>query len=147
MGRDRRGDPSVAKHVHILTWCRWLEKLHGTTLIFRTLRVGFPNAHIRVVDNASRPDVRPTIQRLAEDCGAEHVQLEQEVRHHAFLADTLQAQAAGTAIFLDPDLCFWEEVEHWNFDALMAGRLLPKYNCEYTGCVSHPRLHTSFLWI
>ena len=35
----------------------------------------------------------------------------------------------------------------WDFEALLAGRRIPRFACELTGCVTHPRAHTSFLWI
>ena len=137
----------MAKHVYILTWCDRLESLYGTTLVFKTLRVGFPTATIHIVDNASLPVVRSLLRQHAEDCGAEFTQLTQAVAHHDFLEQMLQRQAKGTAVFVDPDICFWETVEAWDFAALMAGRLLPQYECEYTGCLTHARLHTSLLWI
>lgn len=135
------------KQVYILTWCNEVENLYGTTLTFKTLRVGFPSARVHVVDNASLSDCRPLIRQGAQECGAEFVQMEQGIAHHDFVERVLNTQPEGTAIFVDPDVCFWENVEGWKFDALMAGRRLPKFACELTGCVTHPRLHTSFLWI
>jgi hypothetical protein len=137
----------MTKHVYILTWCFDLDNLYGTTLIFKTLRVGFPKAQVHVIDNVSNPAVRPLIKQHAEECGAEFTQLEQRIPHYTFLEQTLNTQPEGTAIFIDPDICLWENVEEWNFDQLMAGRLIPKYACEYSGCLTHPRLHPSFLWI
>jgi hypothetical protein len=37
-------------------------------------------------------------------------------------------------------------VEEWEFGGLAAGRLIPRHHCEFSGCLSEPRLHTSFLW-
>lgn len=137
----------MVNRVYILTWCKQTSNLYGTTLIFKTLRVGFPNSEICVVDNASLLDVRPLIRKLAQQSNAQFIQLERELPHHDFIEQTINQQPEGTAIFLDPDVCFWKSVEEWGFDKLIAGRLLPKYICEYTGCLTHPRLHTSFLWI
>ena len=134
-------------NVYILTWCDRVENLYGTTLIFKTLRVGFPTAEIHVVDNASRPDVRHIISQHATECGARFTQLEEGITHHDFIQNILITQAEGTAIFLDPDICLWENVETWSFDKLMAGRLIPQFKCPISDCVTHPRLHTSFLWI
>jgi hypothetical protein len=138
---------NMMKHVYILTWCNCLENLYGTTLVFKTLRIGFPTATIHIVDNASLPIVRSYLQQHAQDCGAEFTQLTQAVAHHDFIEQILKQQAVGTAIFVDPDICFWESIEAWDFSSLMAGRLLPQYECEYTGCLTHARLHTSLLWI
>jgi hypothetical protein len=137
----------MAKYVYILTWCDRLENLYGTTLVFKTLRVGFPTAEIHVVDNASLPAVRPVLRQYAQECNANFTQLEQGIAHHQFILQILNKQLEGSAIFVDPDICFWENVEGWSFEQLMAGRLIPKYACEYTGCMTYRRLHTSFLWI
>jgi len=133
--------------VYVVTWCKEVESLYGTTLVFPTLRVGFPTAELHVVDNASLAAVRPILRNQAAICGATFTEMTQEISHHELIERTLESQAEGTAIFVDPDVCFWKSVEGWRFDALMAGRLLPKYACEYTACVTHPRLHTSLLWI
>lgn len=137
----------MAKYVYILTWCDRLENLYGTTLVFKTLRVGFPTAKIHVVDNASLPAVRPVLRQYAQECNANFTQLEQGIAHYQFIEQILNEQLEGSAIFVDPDICFWENVERWSFEQLMAGRLIPKYACEYSGCITHLRLHTSFLWI
>ncbi len=42
-------------HVYILTWCKSLESLYGSLLVFQTLRVGFPTAPVYVFDNGSLP--------------------------------------------------------------------------------------------
>lgn len=137
----------MTKNVYILTWCDRVENLYGTTLVFKTLRVGFPTAEIHVVDNASLPAVRPVLRQYAQECNAEFTQLEQGIAHHQFIEQTLNEQLEGSTIFVDPDICFWKNVEGWSFEQLMAGRLIPKYACQFSGCITYPRLHTSFLYI
>jgi hypothetical protein len=137
----------MLKHIYILTWCNQVKNLYGTTLIFKTLRVGFPNAEVHVIDNGSLPSVRSLLKQHTQECEAQFTQLEDSIFHHDFIEQTINKQSEGTAIFVDPDVCFWENVEDWDFDALVAGRLIPPFRCEYTGCFTHPRIHTSFLWI
>ena len=60
----------MTKNVYILTWCDRIENLYGTTMVFNTLRVGFPTAEIHVVDNASIPGVRPVLRQYAQECNA-----------------------------------------------------------------------------
>ena len=134
-------------NVYILTWCQQAENLYGTTLVFKTIRTGFPNAHIHVVDNASLLFSRFHVQQLAKDNDAQFTQLEREVPHYYFIEQILYEQDKGIAVFVDPDICFWTNVENWNFSTLIAGRLIPKHRCELSRCVTHPRLHTSLLWI
>jgi hypothetical protein len=133
--------------VHVLTYCDQIEQLYGNLLIFKTIRVGFPDSEIYVVDNASVPAARVEISQQANACGARLIQIEKRISHEMYFNTALLMQPPKSAVFLDPDICFWERVDGWNFDALMAGRLIPQFRCEYTGCVTHPRLHTSFLWI
>ncbi|MBL9125826.1 MAG: hypothetical protein JNG90_19450 [Planctomycetaceae bacterium] len=138
--------PTPSLQVYILTFCRDAEQLYGTTLIFKTLRVGFPNARVVVVDNASLPEVRNEIRAHARDVGATHMQLAQAIPHHIFIERTLVAGQASRMVFLDPDICFWKSVETWSFDELIAGRLMPEHRDYSTDCTVQPRLHTSFLW-
>lgn len=133
--------------IFILLYCRRPDLLYGTTLIFRTLRVGFPTARINIVDNASVEEVRPVLRELAAREGCEFVQLTAELQHHDFLAQVIGNSDDEPLVFVDPDVVFWESCEGWQFDGLAAGRLIPRFLDDYTGCVTEPRLHTSFLWI
>jgi hypothetical protein len=138
--------------VVILTFCRKLELFYGTELIFRTLRVGFPNATVTVVDNASLPEVRGEIERLARahDCRFRQIPGPASLPHHQFIERTIaDAGASGPRplVFLDPDLCLWASCEEFEFDALMAGKLIDAHEDDMYECVTMPRLHTSFLWI
>lgn len=135
--------------VYILTHCRRSDLLYGTTLIFKTVRVGFPTARVIVVDNDSLAAVRPTIRDQAQAAGCEYRQLSGPARltHHGFIARTVQQHREGTVVFLDPDIVFWANCESWRFEGLIAGRALPRFDDAFTGCATHARLHTSFLWI
>jgi hypothetical protein len=140
-------------NVFILTYCRNPELFYGTSLIFKTLRTGFPNARVRVVDNASLPEARSEIARLAKEteCALELLP-PPGIAHHEFIERSLNALAAkpelgDKAVFVDPDVCLWRDCEHLEFDALVAGLLLESYNDEVMQCVTMPRLHTSFLWV
>lgn len=147
IGRENR--PTV----FILTYCRKLDLLYGSTLIFKTLRVGFPTAAVVVVDNASLAEARSAIQPLAaaETCRFLRIG-PAEVEHHEFIEAALSAMASdqaprGPLVFLDPDVCLWEDCEDFTFDALMAGYFIPAAKDRITDTLVMPRLHTSFLWI
>ncbi len=139
--------------VFILTYCKNLELFYGTELIFKTLRVGFPNANIVVVDNSSIPDARAQVEVLAKgnDCHFEQIP-EPGVKHHEFIQNTIfsmaaDATAAGPVVFLDPDICLWDSCEEFEFDGLIAGKLIGGFNDNITHTHTMPRLHTSFMWI
>jgi len=139
--------------VFILTFCRKADLLYGSTLVFKTLRVGFPGAAVVVVDNASIPQARAEIAPLARDTDCRFLQIEApSVEHHDFLSDVLEAMAGddaptGPVVFLDPDVCLWSCCEGFAFDGLMAGRYIRPSTVPATGALVLPRLHTSFLWI
>lgn len=134
-------------HVYFMTWCTRLSQLYGSALTFKSLRVGFPTSAVHVVDSASIPEARAIFRQEASRVGASFMQLERRIELPLFINEAISRQSTGPAVFLDGDLCFWNAVEHWQFDALLAGRYLPKYNCEVTGCLTYPRLHPSLLWI
>ena len=139
--------------VHILTYCRRIDQFYGTELVFRTLRTGFPHAEVHVVDNASVPEARAAVARLAREHDCRFEQLpDPAVPHHAFLRDTLCRAGTGPAqssplVFLDPDVCLWESCEDFRFDGLIAGMLVDAHDDGILGCIAAPRLHSSFLWI
>lgn len=140
-------------NVFILTFCRNIELFYGTELIFKTLRVGFPNAKITVIDNASIPEARDKIESLAKknECLFEQIP-GPGIQHHDYIQRTIRNTANdktvnGPLVFLDPDICLWECCEDFSFDALMAGRLFSRFYDYITKTITMPRPHTSFLWI
>ncbi len=137
--------------VHILTYCRREELFYGTSLVFRTLRVGFPNARVFVTDNASVAAVRSRIGELARQQGCEWTQIDSAIGHDEFIGKTLAATAASRPgrrlVFLDPDVCLWRNCEGFEFPGLVAGRFLAAYDDPIMRCVMMPRIHTSFMWI
>ncbi|MFZ6773933.1 hypothetical protein ACO0LB_14575 [Undibacterium sp. SXout7W] len=135
--------------VVILTFCFNPDNLYGTLLTFKTLRVGFPDAKVLVVDNASHPVVRSSIRESAFAVGAEFIQYEQQIPHHFFIRQTLHAEVGSERplVFADPDLLFWEPVLLPEGDYLVAGRKLPSFYDSYTDTFTEGRLHTSLLMI
>lgn len=148
-----REDRSPRITVFILTYCRNPEAFYGTSLIFRTLRTGFPTAQVVVVDNASLPGVRREIRSLAASRECRFVQIPgPSVEHHEFLDCVTRLCSEERSpdrplVFLDPDMCLWENCEALSCDGLIAGKLVGAFRCGITHSLTMPRLHTSFLWI
>ena len=128
----------------VITFCRKPELFYGTSLVFATLRVGFPNAHVTVVDNGSIAWAVPRIKELAETVSGEFLHLEE--LPHAEIIKELILKQRHPFVILDPDIVFWDRMDGCD-DALLSGRLIPEFADPYTGCLTHPRLHTSFLKI
>lgn len=139
--------------VFILTFCRDRHTIYGNELVFKTLRVGFPNAKVTVIDNASLPVARARIKELAKRNECEFIQIKgKEIEHHAFIYDTIRLIAkdqsgGGPLVFLDPDICLWKTCEEWIFEGVMAGKPFGRYYDYVTQTITMPRIHTSFLWI
>jgi len=122
-----------------------MERLHGTTLVFSTIRTGFPTAEIAVVDRNSLPEAREIIKSAAEDVGAKFLQLDNEPTHATFISHVIQNHKTGPLVICDPDVIFWQSMEDLQFSGVMAGRLTPQYTCPFTGCITCT--HPSLLWI
>lgn len=113
--------------------------------MFETLRVGFPTYNVIVVDNGSHPDVVPHIETAAKQVGAAFSAVERHsfIKHYHWML--CEQDALDSVILLDPDVVFWENVENWKFDKVIAGRLIPDLTTG--GVTSLSRLHPSHVWI
>ncbi len=127
----------------IPTWCKNLDALYGSLLTFQTVRGGFPNDEIVVLDNGSLPQAIEAIGKAAQAVGARFIDTKTEVPHWVLIRQILTT-FDGPLVLADPDLIFWKPMT-FDDSALWSGRLIPKFRDEYTGCVTMPRLHTSLL--
>ena len=96
-------------NVYILAWCNRLPQLYGPILTFETLRIGFPNSPIYVVDSASINLARSIFREKARDAQAKFMQFPQHMELPVFFAHIVAQQKSGSAVFLDGDLCFLGE--------------------------------------
>ena len=136
------------KRVYVLTYCKDIQQLYGAMLVFDTIRVGFPTAEIIVFDNNSIPDAVIEIEKAADKVNAKFIKLEKEVFHHEYLRFILNFENDEVQIYIiDPDVIFWENVETFTTNKLLAGRLIPEFFDAYTDVLTKPRIHTSFLHI
>jgi hypothetical protein len=134
--------------VFVLTYCQDLSTLYGSTLIFKSLRIGFPTAEVHVVDNNSIPEAQQEIRARAAEQGGVFHSLPTTQHHFQVLHDlSLDPTREGRVILLHPDLCFWEDCERWKFDALIAGRVIPAFVDVTNGGIIMPHLHSQFWWI
>jgi len=131
-------------NVHVLVTLRNLELVRASTMVFDTIRIGFPSAEIVPWDNIQKFAVGDS-KLLA---GAELNPLPKGVTiHHEWIEHLLHIEHAPFWI-CDTDVVFWDKVEHCKFDAVpMAGRYIPQFRDSFTKCITRPRLHTSLLWL
>jgi hypothetical protein len=134
--------------VFILTWCKDINALYGSTTTLKTIRVGYPNSDIFVFDNCSIEPARHEFKRLSDDIGATFIPMQNEVIHHDFIRWLIFTEHGDKQVVLvDPDLIFWESMENVTTDKLLSGRLIGAFNDTYTQTKTFARLHTSFLVI
>lgn len=131
--------------VVILTYCEHPALAYGALLVFDTLRVGFPTFDVVVIDNGSHPDVVPQIKFAAEKAGA----FFKPMARHNFMDHykwwLCEQELSNSIILIDPDVVFWGNVEDWEFDGAVAGRLIPDLTTG--GVTSLARLHPSHIWV
>jgi hypothetical protein len=131
--------------VYVTTWCKDDRLLYGSTLVFDSIRVGFPNFEVVVIENASVKDARAAIVEAARAADCKIRLLDKELPHWKII-ESLCLSANRPFVILDPDIALWESVEDWEFGgALMAGRFIAA-SARTHGRWIVPRLHTSHLW-
>ena len=131
--------------VVILTYCEHPSLAYGALMVFDTLRVGFPTFDVVVVDNGSHPDVVPQIQAAAEKSGAMFTPMARHDFMEHYRWWLCEQELSNSIILLDPDVVFWQNVEDWEFDGAIAGRLIP--DLKMGAITSMSRLHPSHAWI
>lgn len=134
-------------NVYILATCRNPELLRATTMVFDTLRVGFPTANIYTRLNFTpNGDISHQIAATAEKSGV--VFRTEDTIHHDWISGLIRDESEPFFI-LDTDVVFWKSVEGWKFDddVAIAGRFIPSFFDRFTNCITMARLHTALLYI
>lgn len=144
-------------NVFILATCRSEDLLPATTLVFQTLRTGFPTAHVGVFVN-HLPNVacekvllaameKARVDDIGIEPGETWEQREPTTQHHIWIRDLITRETEPFWL-LDTDLAFWSKVEDFDFGmAAMAGRLVPQFHCAFANAVTMARLHTCALFV
>jgi len=135
-------------NVKILVTSRDREILKGSTLVFDTLRIGYPTAHVTVYlnnieDKSCEQDIRQACEKAEVD---KIIEIKNTTIHHVYL-ETLVNTEEEPFVALDTDIIFWDKCEEWSFFKPLAGRLIPEFWDDFTNCITRPRLHGSHLWV
>ena len=129
-------------NVKILATCRKLELLPAATLVFKTLRTGFPDAKVTVYINAI-PEAVEAIREAAVGCTV----IEVETIHHKWI-ESLVALENEPFFICDTDMVFWKKVDQSNLiGSHIVGTLTPRFRDPFSRCVTMERLHTCLLYI
>lgn len=132
----------MSEPVHILATCRKPELTNAATLVFRTLRTGFPSAPVTVHLNGEVENKGAIVDAAMK---ADATVLEHPPTiHHEWIKERLE-QAKGPFWICDTDIVFWKSVEEWNPAGPLCGAATPEFKDDWSRCVTMPRLHTSLL--
>jgi len=133
----------MKQRVFILATCRKPELLPYTLLVFKTLRVGFPNAQVEVHINGDWD--HNTVSDAAENAGC-NVRGIEWTKHHEWIEKLIHTNKEDFWI-LDTDVRFFASVEDWKFETPLAGALIPEFNDPFLCATTRSRLHTSLMHI
>lgn len=133
--------------VSILATCRKPELLRATTLVFDTIRTGFPTSKIEVdwngLDSSQEMEIT---SEAATKVGASFVPIN-HTTHHEWLCSILKHEDEASWI-CDTDIIFWDSMEQWGFGShSLSGRFSPQFRCQFSNAVTRSRLHTCLLRI
>jgi len=131
-------------NVFILATCRKPELLPFTTLVFDTLRIGFPTATIGVYLNNLDAETSKVIIGLADkvQAGTKNT----NTIHHEWI-ESLVSTEQEPFFIVDTDVIFYSNFENYNFAESLAGYRIPEWKDDFSGAITRARLHPSLLYI
>jgi len=131
--------------VHILATVRKPELLPAATLVFDSLRTGFPDATVKVWGNALTPPAETLVRMAAGRCEASFCNLPPTV--HDVWIETLVKRSFFPFWVVDTDVVFFGELPVCPASGIIAGRFEPQFHEEWTRTLHVERLHTAVMWI
>jgi hypothetical protein len=134
--------------VYILATVRKPELLPAATLVFGTIRTGFPTAAITVQGNGLRPEFCTELATCCRQVNARFESGMAVTQLDRWLARLLSV-AHEPFWICDTDMVFFGSMENLDLPGApcMAGEYQPTFIEEYTRTIHMERLHTALLWI
>lgn len=130
--------------VNILATCTNPDLIRATTLVFDTLRIGFPTAPVTVYMNHMLPDVAKPVMAAAKKCGADVTPCD---TIHPEWIESLLKDKDDPFFICDTDVVFWNSFEAFGFFDAVAGAPVPQFFDAFTNCLTLPRLHTCLMYL
>lgn len=140
--------------VFIQATCRNQALWDATTLVFKTLRTGFPTADIHVAPNGMRlsgsqiVELADLVFKIDGKQPLLYAQPNPQTTYQDWVCSLIEDENKPFWI-CDTDMIFYGNMERFEerFVCPMAGRHTPQFRCPYTRLRTYQRLHTSLLWI
>jgi hypothetical protein len=134
--------------VHLLVTVRNPDLIGAATMVWNTIRIGFPTADIHATFNDVSIHHRSVLHDYLQSAGAERVSSNCfPLDHHHWILSLIEKETEPFWI-CDTDICFWQNFERFEFKgAALAGRYTPQFYCSFANARTCPRLHTCLLRI
>jgi hypothetical protein len=130
-------------NVRILATCRNPELLPFTTMVFDSIRTGFPSAQITVFGNNLDGDIKEAVDAKCFESGCRFLNLPGTIHHDWILS--LLDNATEPFWICDTDVVFHSNFERFEFNEALCGWRVPEWLDDFSGCITRSRLHTSLL--
>lgn len=134
--------------VFIIVRCTKLVNKRAATLVFNTIRVGFPTFNIICAYLGDFLEVRQEIETKCHELGILFRFIPQFKTNDEVIANQVEASKNDDSfIFCDSDIIFWRSMEDYTPKETIAGAFIPKHFNRFTNCLNVARLHTSLFYV
>ena len=121
--------------------------LDAAKLVFRTLRVGFPDNPVVVYGNGLEWFEDKEVEACAKAAGATYQHWARRTSHDAWL-EALIMDRPDPFWICDTDVVFFDQAgRDWEPHAAFAGEMEQEFFEEWTDTIHMERLHTCVMWI
>lgn len=138
----------MSHRVHVLATCLDPSRYGAVSLVFSTIRKGFPTADIFVYGNGMNPEMAWATKYLVEQSGGKFINIP-TVPHGEWITGLIENEH-GPFWICDTDIVFFDKVEDWfvgsENEVLFAGRYEPEFWEDWTNTIHSARLHPSLMW-
>lgn len=137
----------MSETVHILATVNNPRLMDAARLVFKTLRVGFPDAFVAVYGNGLNHLEAIELEAQCREIGRASYAHGRRRGHDAWIEDLVMSQSEPFWI-CDTDIVFFGRVQGRQPEgASLAGRFEPEFMEEWTQSFHVERLHTCLMWI
>jgi hypothetical protein len=131
--------------IRILATCRNLDLLRSSTLVFDTIRVGFPDEPIHVEANTQFPEATKAISEAAFKVGATFGYT--YTIHHEWIERLIETETKPFFV-CDTDITFFKKFDYSPLlGTALAGTYTPQFMDPFSRCRTMERLHTCLMYI
>lgn len=133
------------RDVYIITRCTDLDLKASATLVFDSIRVGFPTWNIYCYYLGDFEEVEIEVKKKCKKYNIILYELSLKKFNYEVIS-LLIDQSQNDFLVVDSDIVFWKNLEWYKPLKNLAGRHIPRYYESFVKGFSEERLHTSLLY-